>query len=521
MQQRQQLLGAGDRVKSATAYGTILIVAACTAWHFWAAGHAGLVPDETYYWLWSRFPSFGYYDHPPMVAWLIAGGTKLFGDTAFGIRFWFVAILPLTSLITYQTGRLLFDSPAIASLATIWFNASILIGVGGIFATPDGPSVLFWSLAVLALALVCRTGHSAWWLAVGAAAGLGAISKYTNLFFGLGVLALIIVDRRERRWLLDPWAWAAALIAILIFLPVFIWNAQHHWMSFAKQFGRLVPHGIHLRFIPEFVLAQTGLLNPIVAVFVVMAVVAYLRRRGDPNGAIGFLVTLSAPLVLYMLLHSIHDRVQGNWLAPIYPTLALLAAAIAVPLGERNETPRLLRRLRVTATPLGLAVSVIALSYLAIPLDVFGSKDPSQLTRGWPQFADEIEALRLGRNAEWIATAGYSLTGELAFHLRSRSPVREIAEQQRYTFEPPLRYASMGQRAILVLRSDHARSKSYKNCFKHVTPIGPLDRVAARHSLEKYMVYLAVRPRAALGDGACAKKRRSATKRRSAKKQSS
>ena len=148
---------------------------------------------------------------------------------------------------------------------------------------------------MLALALVWRTRHPAWWLAVGAAAGLGAISKYTNLFFGLGVLALIILDRRERRWLLDPWACAGVLIAILIFLPVFVWNAQHHWVSFAKQFGRIAPHGVHLLFVPELVLAQTGLLNPIVAVFVVMGVVACLQRRGDPNGAIGFWL-LSRPL---------------------------------------------------------------------------------------------------------------------------------------------------------------------------------------------------------------------------------
>jgi 4-amino-4-deoxy-L-arabinose transferase-like glycosyltransferase len=39
------------------------------------AGCAGLVPDETYYWLWAQHPSFGYYDHPPMVAWGIAALT--------------------------------------------------------------------------------------------------------------------------------------------------------------------------------------------------------------------------------------------------------------------------------------------------------------------------------------------------------------------------------------------------------------------------------------------------------------
>jgi hypothetical protein len=59
----------------------------------------------------------------------------------------------------------------------------------------------------------------------------------------------------------------------------------------------------------------------------------------------------------------------------------------------------------------------------------------------------------------------------------------------------------MGQRAIFVVRADRAPSESYKDCFEHVTPIGRLDRVAARHSLEKYMVYLAITPTAASAMG--------------------
>src|SRR5260221_13436420 len=36
-------------------------------------------PDETYYGDWSRHLAFGYYDHPPVIAWLIAAGNWLAG----------------------------------------------------------------------------------------------------------------------------------------------------------------------------------------------------------------------------------------------------------------------------------------------------------------------------------------------------------------------------------------------------------------------------------------------------------
>jgi 4-amino-4-deoxy-L-arabinose transferase-like glycosyltransferase len=491
-------------VKFVTRYAPVLIVAASTLVHFWAAGRVGLVADETYYWLWSRFPSFGYYDHPPMVAWLIAGGTELFGDTALGIRSLFVVILPIISLVIYQTARLLFDNLAVASLATIWFNASLLSGVGGIFASPDAPSVLFWSLAVLALVLVWRTGHSAWWLAVGAAAGLGAISKYTNLFFGLGVLAWIIVDTRERRWLLDPWAWAGALLAFLIFLPVIIWNSDHHWGSFAKQFGRIVPHGASLRFVLEFVLAQIGLINPAIAVFAGIGIVAGLRHWQAPEERqIRFLLALAAPLVLYMFLHSFHNRVEGNWLAPIYPTFALIAAVAAVSPTERADESKRLRRLKAVATPLGLTLSALGLLYLTVPLTLLGAWDPSRLTRGWPQFSNEVDTVGRAMNADWIATTSYQLTAELAFHLRSKSLVQEIGERERYSFEPPLEFASLGKRALFVVPIKHKLSNTNQNCFENVTPIGSIERVAGQHVIKAYRVYLAVTPTPSLVEGRC------------------
>ena len=50
---------------------------------------AALLPlsaDEAYYWLWSQHPAWGYFDHPPMIAWLIRAGTLVLGDTPLGVR---------------------------------------------------------------------------------------------------------------------------------------------------------------------------------------------------------------------------------------------------------------------------------------------------------------------------------------------------------------------------------------------------------------------------------------------------
>lgn len=50
------------------------------------ASRFDLTDTEAYYWTWSLKPDFGYFDHPPMLSWVIAGFTSLFGHSSFVIR---------------------------------------------------------------------------------------------------------------------------------------------------------------------------------------------------------------------------------------------------------------------------------------------------------------------------------------------------------------------------------------------------------------------------------------------------
>lgn len=461
------------------------ILSLLTLVRLWAAAYAGLAPDEAYYWLWSQTPALGYPDHPPMVAWWIWLSTRVLGDTAIGVRMPPILSALVTSLAVFGTARLLFSSYSIALRAVLWFNAMILIGVGTIFSTPDAPSTMFWALTVWALSAIWRTERPQLWLLVGLFAGLGCVSKYTNFFLGPGILVWLLIHPAMRRWLHSPWLWAGGLIALVVFMPVLQWNAEHGWISFSKQFGRLAANQITLRYLGEFLLSQAGLLNPIIAFFAILAAVVTLTRRKEvqPNPCL-LLLAILAPLVVYMIVHAFHDRVQANWLAPIYPQLAIIAAAYA----ENQNAPRRRVWLARAVVPLGIVVSVASLLYLADPVELpLPIQSPVDRLEGWQDFASIIERLRRRSGASWIATANYDVNAELAFYDRGREPVREIVERERYDSNA-LDLSLPNQRALLILSERQKASGRYDHCFAIVEPITVVSRRSVNGLVDRYIV---------------------------------
>ncbi|MCB8840530.1 glycosyltransferase family 39 protein [Aurantimonas sp. VKM B-3413] len=450
------------------------------------AGLVDVVPDEAYYWLWSRSLSTGYYDHPPMIAWWIRAGTALLGATSIGIRVVPVFSGLVVSAAVYGICRDLRLDRRIAAMAALWTNATFLIAGAMLLATPDAPSVMFWSLAVWGLARLRRTAVGAWWLGIGAVAGLGCVAKYSNLFLGLGIVLWVFADPKARGWLRSPWPYLGGVIALAVFLPVIIWNAQHDWVSFAKQFGRITDGHLTLRYLGEFVGGQFALLNPLVAIFAGLAV--FRLRRTDVLGGIspaGFLMVLSAPLALYMLVHAFHDRVQGNWPAPIYPALAILAAMAA---GNPTNGGRL-RGLARWVLPVGLGLQVVGLGYVAVAGPAgLPFRTPLDQVAGWDGLTRTLDDMREDSSGGWIATVDYGLTGELALHAEDPDHVQEVIDRDRYSFERP-NPALARQPALLVLRGRDPETSRFAGCFQSVEPLGWVARTAGSRVAERYKVY--------------------------------
>jgi 4-amino-4-deoxy-L-arabinose transferase-like glycosyltransferase len=348
-------------------------------------GHVELSYDEAYYALWARWPQFGYLDHPPLVAWIIYASTALFGGSEFGVRalFWLqgAAIIVMIAWIAWR----LFDERTAAMAALLWVAAPLVAGAP--LATPDTPLVFFWTLALVGLVEALKGRQAAWGL-VGAAAGAAALAKMTAGFLVMGLALAIVVTPSLRRQASGPWPWIATALALALASPFLIWNAEHGFATFFKQGARIMPGAFAPRYLLEFFGSQLALFNPLTAALALgpPASRAFWRTgrprslaRASVDEPTCLLLATMAPALAYFLLHALHDRVQANWPAPLFPALIVLAA--------RAITQASLLRSASAAVVLGVAVTGAAYLHLATAWPALGPSDPFARIGGWRELS--------------------------------------------------------------------------------------------------------------------------------------
>ncbi len=442
-----------------------------------------LSADEAYYWLWSRHLAAGYYDHPPAIAFLIRAGTLLFGDSELGVRFCGVLLSIVTSWFIWQAGLAILRDGTKAVLAVLLFNLTLMTGVEMLAVTPDTPSIAATAAFLFCLAKVQQTRDGRWWLWAGMAAGLGLLSKYSGLFAGAGAALWLLASPRARSWLATFWPWAGGALALLIFLPNLWWQSQHQWMTFAFQFGRVSGGHLTARFLGEFIGAQLGMATPFLLVLAVMG--AWAARRRDDDRFL--LVALIAPALVYFLIHALHDRVQGNWPAFLYPMLAILAADVFAPgPGWRGWCARL-------AMP--VAAAILLLAYLQAATGLIPLKrDPLArlLGVGMRETAQTVGDLMRENGAQAIVTSDYETTAWLRFY-QPALPVVAVDQPNRYLEASIVRLKS----GPLLYFADQAHmfDAAFIGSFARFKPLPDISR---GHDAGRYWVYLVDRPETAI-----------------------
>ncbi len=456
-----------------------------------------LTDDEAYYRLWAQHLDIGYYDHPPMVAWLIALGKALLGDTALGTRLGAVLATSLTSLVVHDLALRLGAGRKTALTAMVWFNATLIVAAGGLLAVPDVGASLFWTLCLWCLVRaqgdLKRPGL--WWALAGLVAGLATLSKYSSLFLAPGIFLWVVASAERRKVLATPWPWLAGLIAGLVFAINVYWNAQHGWLTFTKQFGRVEATAFSPRFVVELLITQALLLNPLITGFLLRGALARPRSQGRVQGLDLSLIWLtSLPFAAYLIIHALHDRVQGHWPMPLYPGLALAAAVMASGLG----LGRWGRALRALVPWLGLGLGAAALSLAVAPPGLLPLKrDPTQAVRGWPQLASALEAERKVQGAAWVGTVSYVSLAQLSNQPAIKAPMIQIDERDRYANWPVPPDLNMTRPGLIIDLSRRMDPKALAACFTKITP-GPNLARGGR----SYAVYRVEGPRFdVVGDG--------------------
>ena len=469
----------------------LLLALGVTALRLAAAAGIHLTEDEAYYRLWAQHPQFGYLDHPPMIAWWIRAGEAVFGDTPLGIRLVPVLASGLTSWLIGDLTARLGATGRTAVRAALWYNATLTVCLGGMLAIPDAPASLFWALTLWALAHFWERGRAVWWLAAGAAAGLAVLSKYSGLFLAPGVLLWLLLIPGGRAELRKPGPWEAALLAAFIFAPNVVWNSEHGWITFAKQFGRVAPHGFTAGHVVEFIGDQILLFTPLMTVYAALGVRQAWRQRAQAGAAHLMLpAATAAPFAAYLLIHSLHDRVQAHWPAPLFGALAICAAVAA----ERFGATRAQRLLRGLTPAVGLAVAAAAFVIAALPAPtLLGRFDPTLALRGWPQFARDVEQVRARTGAAWVGTESYGVYAQLNYADGVKAPLLEAVQRDRYWPSDP--HPDFSRPGLIVDLARRMKVVDVLRCFTRVTPVADLARAGGLGRNQRYSAFLVSGPR--------------------------
>jgi|tagenome__1003787_1003787.scaffolds.fasta_scaffold20988780_5 4-amino-4-deoxy-L-arabinose transferase-like glycosyltransferase len=440
--------------------------------------------DEAYFWLWSRHLAISYFEHPPLIALAIRAGTALLGDTSLGVR-----LIPLLASIAasfalWRAAVVIFEDHTSAWTACAFFNLTLMMASQGMGATPDvfvlmASAWLLWCVAELE-----RTDYGWWWLVAVLALGVALLAKYTAFFLALSLAFWLIAAPRGRRWLASPWPYAAALLALTFLGPNLVWNQAHHWISFAYQFGRIGAERRSSLHLLEFFASQLALASPIILVLALITLGRETRKQFQRP--LGMSAALVWPGLLYFCLHSLHDRVQGNWPSFIYPGLAILAAAAVK--NAQGPVMRWSGRLAVPVASLILAFSYLQTWTGLLPV---GKVDPiARMTAvGFGPIAEKISALARSEHAAALVTTRYVNTGWLAFYVRPHLAVLQAAEEYRWTDVPAAGPKLLNSPLVYVTEHPERELRFVQRYFSRVIFSGCSPRMRSGVRVDNFCLY--------------------------------
>jgi dolichol-phosphate mannosyltransferase len=434
-------------------------------------GQVELLPEDSYYWNYAQHLDIGYLDHPPMVAWLIWLGTHVFGDSEFGVRIGALCCAAVAAFFVYRLTRRLFGEPS-AVVALVLMQVLPFFFLAGMLMTPDAPLTAAWAAALYFLERALIAGQSRAWLWAGVSIGIGLISKYTIGMLVPAAFLFVILDPQSRRWLLRWEPYAALGIALLIFSPVILWNAQHEWASFAFQTSRRLAETPRFA-LHRLIISVLVLLTPI---GVLTLLVSRFSRRTDTgdetaDAARKWLFIRSSvlvPLTVFVVFSIRHD-VKIDWTGALWLGAVPALATSIVWFG--TEGARGVRGWVYSAWgPTAIIMLLLygaGLHYLALGLPGVGYGNHLELVPvGWRDLGRQINAIaddlrkQTGLEPVIVGMDRYELASQLAFyapnHARSvkETSSRNLFGQSGLMYERWAQSLAVGNRPLVLVAWD-------------------------------------------------------------------
>ena len=198
--------------------------------HILLNGQYGFHRDELDFIMSARQLSWGYISYPPITPFLARIGLELFGESLRGLR-----VLPaiaqgiamiLAGLMARDMGGKR-NAQVMTAFAVFIAPVSLMGGTVIMYFAFD---YLWWVLVAFFTVRLLVTEDARYWLGIGAAIGLGMMTKYTMAFWVIALIVAVLVTPM-RKYLRSKWLYLGAALALLIYLPNLIWQIQHNFIS--------------------------------------------------------------------------------------------------------------------------------------------------------------------------------------------------------------------------------------------------------------------------------------------------
>ena len=429
--------------------------------------------DEAYYWMWSKHLQSGYYDHPPMIAYMIYL-TNFISMSEWGIRLVNIFCMSISAIYIFKLTQLLSDDKT-ALKSILIFLSAILTNAGYIITTPDSPLSLFWSISLYYTYRAIFIGERKDFILTGLFLGMMILSKYTAVLYIAGVLLFLLLKRREL--FLNPYMYVTIFISIVIASPMILWNYEHHWISFmfqlhhgASEDSTLYPH---LFF--EFFGGQFGIFSPVFTTLLFFFLVKEKLYFKDDKL---FFIALSVIItLLFFFYKSLYTRMMLNYTAPAYIGGTILLAILI----SKYELKKTFIWGIVTTLILTIAARIAFIFFLPyIQERMYANKEAVQLLAKYAKETDHFYS-------DHLTMAAY-----LKYYLPNH-PDTDVAYPTRYSQYDMWRKKNYLKNGLFLARD--VEDLSYlETIYKSVTLLNTLTVKSGRNTTKTFYIYRVTDP---------------------------
>jgi 4-amino-4-deoxy-L-arabinose transferase-like glycosyltransferase len=452
-----------------------------------------LHPDTADHWVWSRHLSWGYYEHPPMVAWVIRFFTLLLGNNQWAVQTAAQVVTLLSFLGLFLLAREAFDART-AFFSILTLEATPLFSAGSIILHINNVCILFYVWAALTFLKGFQKGAARYEYYSGLALGLALLSKISAVLFPLAVLLFLLLSRERIKLLRSAHVYLALLLALMIFSPFLYWNMHHDWVSIIGQLEKgLILSERNWNQLLGFWGGQPLILGPVLFVFFLIGLWSGIKQFTRDH-RLAYLVLLTAlPLLVFGLA-----AFRGEYSDPVWMDIGWPFGAILVGKLFSDWLPKAALKKGVLMGGLVFLSGWLPIGLLTVqaffPFIQTGNLGDRTLEmRGWRELGEAAgkayDQYFPDRKKVYVLAEDYQLAGAVSFYAPQQPIPYSFGKSKRNIWVTQEEIKRTG--ALLVCSPDTCARDQEKSggLFTQVRPVAEVSFHRQSQVAKRFMLY--------------------------------